>query len=45
MPGSPPSVSTEREALVAYLVQQRDGKYAAYGLSEEQARANQRSVR
>ena len=35
MPGNPPSVSTEREALVAYLVQQRDGlKYAAYGLSE-----------
>ena len=40
MPGSPPSVNTEREALVAYLVQQRDGlKYAAYGLTEEQARA------
>jgi uncharacterized damage-inducible protein DinB len=40
MPGSPPSVSTEREALVAYLVQQRDGlKNAAYGLTEQQARA------
>ena len=40
MPGNPPSVNTEREALVAYLVQQRDGlKYAAYGLTEEQARA------
>src|SRR5215208_6819217 len=40
MPGNPPSVNTEREALVAYLVQQRDGlKYAAHGLTEEQARA------
>src|SRR6187200_2877994 len=40
MPGSPPSVSTEREALVAYLVQQREGlKNAAYGLTEEQARS------
>ena len=40
MPGTPPSVSTEREALVAYLVQQREGlKNAAYGLTEEQARA------
>jgi uncharacterized damage-inducible protein DinB len=40
MPGNPPSVNTEREALVAYLVQQRDGlKYAAYGLTEQQARA------
>jgi uncharacterized damage-inducible protein DinB len=40
MPSNPPSVNTEREALVAYLVQQRDGlKYAAYGLTEEQARA------
>ena len=40
MPGSAPSVSTEREALVAYLVQQREGlKNAAYGLTEEQARA------
>jgi hypothetical protein len=39
MPGNPPSVNTEREALVAYLVQQRDGlKNAAYGLTEEQAR-------
>ena len=39
MPGTPPSVSTEREALVAYLVQQREGlKNAAYGLTEEQAR-------
>ena len=40
MPGNPPSVNTEREALVAYLIQQRDGlKNAAYGLTEEQARA------
>lgn len=40
MPGNPPSVNTEREALVAYLVQQRDGlKNSAYGLTEEQARA------
>lgn len=39
MPGNPPSVNTEREALVAYLVQQREGlKNAAYGLSEEQIR-------
>lgn len=39
MPGNPPPVKTEREALVAYLVQQRDGlKYAAYGLTEEQVR-------
>jgi uncharacterized damage-inducible protein DinB len=40
MPGNPPSVNTEREALLAYLVQQRDGlKYAAYGLTENQARS------
>ena len=39
MPGNPPSTSTETEALLAYLVQQRDGlKYAAFGLSEEQLR-------
>ena len=39
MPGNPPSVDTEREALVVYLRQQRDGlKYAAYGLTEEQIR-------
>ena len=39
MPGNPPSVNTEREALVVYLRQQRDGlKYAAYGLTEEQIR-------
>lgn len=40
MPGNPPSVNTEREALLAYLVQQRDGlKNAAYGLTEEQGRS------
>jgi uncharacterized damage-inducible protein DinB len=40
MPGNPPPVKTEREALIAYLVQQRDGlKYAAFGLNEEQLRA------
>ncbi|HEY5820916.1 MAG TPA: DinB family protein [Propionibacteriaceae bacterium] len=40
MPGMPPSVKTEREALVAYLTQQRDGlKYAAYGLTPEQLRS------
>lgn len=40
MPGTPPSVRTEREALVAYLVQQREGlKNAAYGLTDDQARA------
>ena len=40
MPGNPPSVNTEREALLAYLVQQREGlKNAAYGLTEEQARS------
>jgi uncharacterized damage-inducible protein DinB len=39
MPGNPPSVDTEREALIVYLVQQRDGlKNAAYGLSDEQIR-------
>lgn len=39
MPGSAPPVTSEREAIVAYLVQQRDGlKYAAYGLTDEQLR-------
>ena len=39
MPGNPPPFATEREGLLAYLVQQRDGlKYAAYGLTEEQIR-------
>ena len=40
MPGTAPPISSEREALTKYLVQQRDGlKYAAYGLTEEQLRA------
>ena len=40
MPGNAPSTSTETEALLAYLVQQRDGlKYAAYGLTADQLRA------
>jgi len=39
VPGNPPSFDTEREGLLAYLIQQRDGlKYAAYGLTEEQIR-------
>lgn len=39
MPGMPPSVDTEREALVAFMTQQRDGlKNAAFGLTEEQLR-------
>jgi uncharacterized damage-inducible protein DinB len=39
MPGNPPPVRTEREALIAYLVQQRQGlTYAAFGLTEEQIR-------
>jgi len=40
MPGTAPPTSSEREALSAYLVQQRDGlKNAAFGLTEEQLRA------
>src|SRR4029079_19358268 len=40
MPGNPPSTATETEALLAYLVQQRDGlKYAGFGLTDEQLRA------
>ena len=39
MPGNPPPFDTERDTLVAYLVQQRDGlRYAAYGLTEAQIR-------
>jgi uncharacterized damage-inducible protein DinB len=39
MSGGSPSVRTEREVLVAYLVTQRAAlKYAAYGLTEEQLR-------
>ena len=40
MPGSVPPVSSESEALVAYLAQQRYVlRLTAYGLSDEQARA------
>ncbi len=39
MPGNAPSISTEREALIVYLVQQREGlKNAAFGLTDEQIR-------
>lgn len=37
MPGSAPVLTDEREQLLAYLAQQRDGiRYAAFGLSDEQ---------
>lgn len=40
MPGTVPPVADEREGLLLYLAQQRDGiRYAAYGLTEEQLRA------
>jgi uncharacterized damage-inducible protein DinB len=40
MPGQAPPLTDERALLVAYLAQQRDGiRYAAYGLTDEQARA------
>jgi uncharacterized damage-inducible protein DinB len=40
MPGNVPPVRDEREGLLAYLAQQRDGvRFAAYGLTDEQARA------
>ncbi len=40
MPGNPPSLDTERDQLLAYLVQQREGlKNAAYGLTEEEGRS------
>ncbi len=46
MPGNPPSTSTETDALLAYLSQQRDGlKYAAYGLTEQQVRSRPTSSR
>lgn len=39
MAGNPPPERDERDALLSYLVQQRDGlKNAAYGLTEEQIR-------
>jgi uncharacterized damage-inducible protein DinB len=40
VPGQVPPVADEREALVAYLAQQRDVlRIAGYGLTDEQARA------
>ena len=39
MPGQAPAVSDERELLLGYIAQQRDGlRNAAYGLTDEQAR-------
>jgi len=39
MPGSVPPVADERDGLLKYIAQQRNGiRYAAYGLSEEQIR-------
>jgi len=38
MPGNPPPVATEKDALRAFLIQQHDGiRGAAFGLSDEQA--------
>jgi uncharacterized damage-inducible protein DinB len=40
MPGTVPPVADERDGLVRYIAQQRDGiRYAAYGLTEDQIRA------
>ena len=39
MPGNAPPLTDERELLLAYVNQQRDGiRFAAYGLTDEQAR-------
>jgi hypothetical protein len=39
MPGQAPPLNDERELLLAFVAQQRDGiRYAAYGLTDEQAR-------
>ena len=39
MPGQAPPATDERELLLAYIAQQRDGvRNAAYGLTDEQAR-------
>jgi Protein of unknown function (DUF664) len=39
MPGQVPPLTDERDLLLAYVAQQRDGiRYAAYGLTDEQAR-------
>ena len=38
MPGQAPPLPDERELLLAFLNQQRDGlRYAAFGLTDEQA--------
>jgi len=40
MPGNAPPLTDERELLLAYIAQQRDGlRYSAHGLTDEQARA------
>jgi uncharacterized damage-inducible protein DinB len=39
MPGQAPAFTDERELLLAYIAQQRDGiRFAAFGLTDEQAR-------
>src|SRR4051794_6866221 len=39
MPGQAPVLTDERQLLLAYIAQQRDGlRYAAFGLTDEQAR-------
>jgi uncharacterized damage-inducible protein DinB len=39
MPGQAPVLTDEKAQLLAYIAQQRDGlRYAAYGLSDDQAR-------
>ena len=41
MPGQAPPLPDERAQLLAFIAQQRDGiRYAAYGLTDEQARLN-----
>jgi uncharacterized damage-inducible protein DinB len=40
MPGQAPPLKDERDQLLAYVAQQRDGlRFAAFGLTDEQARA------
>jgi uncharacterized damage-inducible protein DinB len=40
MPGQAPPLNDERDQLLAYIAQQRDGlRFAAFGLTDEQARA------
>jgi uncharacterized damage-inducible protein DinB len=40
MPGQAPVTTDERELLLGYIAQQRDGlRYAAHGLTDEQARS------